>query len=160
MNFNKSKRPQKSLEDPEYDSNVNSVILDWSENTTLVHTNQMNRGYIHQYRFWMQKMQFGVYLETQLLDTKKVWNGAKSLWTIGNTFQMKTVPFKIQVKIQLWYTQTKWTEDIYTSTNFECKECNLGFIWKHNFWTRQKSLKWGKESLDDRKYLSNDNCAI
>ena len=24
---------------------------------------------------------------------KKVWNGAKSLWTIQNTFQMNTVPF-------------------------------------------------------------------
>ena len=34
------------------------------------------------------------------------------------------------------------------------------FVWKHNFWTRQKSLKWGKESLEDPKYISNVNSAI
>ena len=38
------------------------------------------------------------------------------------------------MKIQLWYTQTKWTEDVFTSTNFKCKECNLGFVWSPGVW--------------------------
>ena len=49
---------------------------------------------------------------------------------------------------------------IFNSTNFECKECDFMFVWKHNFWTRQIFLKWGQESLQDPKYLSNVNSAF
>ena len=88
INFGKSKRPQESLEDPEYNSNVNSAILDSSENTTLVHTNQMNRVYIHQYKFWMQRMQFYVCLETQLLDTTNIFEMGPRVFTGSE------IPFK------------------------------------------------------------------
>ena len=47
-----------------------------------------------------------------------------------------------------------------TSTNLKCKECTFRFVWKHNFWTRQQSLKLGLEALQDPKYLSNVNSAI
>ena len=42
---------EEALEDPKHIINVKSAVLDSSENTTLVHTNQVSRGYIHLYEF-------------------------------------------------------------------------------------------------------------
>ena len=76
INFGKSKRPQESSHS---NSNVNSAILDSIENTTLVHTNQMSRKYIHLYK---------------ILNAKNAILGLKKFEMRLRGFRGSTIPVK------------------------------------------------------------------
>ena len=119
------------------------ATLDSSEISTLVHTKQMSTCT----KFKCKECTLRFVLKHNFWTQQKSWNEAKRLFYDPKyTSSVNSVILDSNENTALVHTN-----QMSTSTNLKCKECTFRFVWKHNFWTRQQSLKLGLEALQDPK---------